>query len=230
MNIFPVSTLNNNRNNNLPSFGMLYSPNTIKTLKKYIPDIINKEGFENTKIAIATLKKLGQRKDNIIINLSNDFFKGPWTLIETGVNRVKNRTFSNFIYNIHSPNNAGDALRSKSFKDFTKSFDTDEFVEAAHARINEYSDSIKNETFKEKVTRKTWETKEFFKDIGERIIDELSLVEGCTLPNGKKEKTTILAWEDLKDSVQDMIKSKKDSKNSDIALLRKEIDTLPTKL
>ena len=62
----------NNYSESSPTFGAYYSKKTIKSLKRIVPDLIRKEGFENTRYAIANLTKLGKRKDGLVVQLVND--------------------------------------------------------------------------------------------------------------------------------------------------------------
>lgn len=223
MNVLPIST---NEQNNSPNFGMLYSPKTVRTLKKIVPELVKEEGVESTKLAIATLKKLGQRKDNIKLHLEHD--GGHCYSLSTGVNKVKDRDFDGYIYYIDHPSCLEVASRSRTgFQDYVKTLDTDKFVNAAHSGIDEYANKVKGETFKEKVANKALQAKEAIVDGFEWLIDEFSLVD---YQDGEKTKTTIVAWSDLKDCISGMFNSAKASKDNDITLLRKEIDGLPTRL
>ena len=232
MNIFAVTSFENkvnyNKTKNTPSFGMIYSKNTIKSLKYIVPELIRKEGMESARLAVANLKKLGQRKDNILINLVPD---GHYCSIEPGVNWVKNKQFEGFVHCVNTPRCIEFASCSKTpFLDFTKSLTSKKFVDAAHSRINEYANFIKNETFKEKIVRKSKETKELFFDAVDWMNEQLSVVDGCVLPNGKETKSSLMGWENLKTFCKKTFAKKERFISNEVAFLRKEIDTLPTKI
>ena len=70
-----VNDLNRGSNNyysqNPPSFGAVYSKSSVKLLKKFIPEIINEEGFEFAQKALNNLAQTGKRKDNLILKFKD---------------------------------------------------------------------------------------------------------------------------------------------------------------
>ena len=228
MKVALTPVLNNNRNNNSPNFGMLYSSNTIKSLKRVVPDIVKQEGFESARLAIANLKTLGHRKDNIVLHIDSEDLMGIRYIEEPAVNKVKNKTFSGFIYcYLDSPT----CINSETpFFDFTKTLMTDNFVKLSHSRINKYENFLRSESFKDKLVRKTSKIKENFEDGIDFLLDKLSFIDNPPRLDGKKTMPTLVAWDDLKRYINSIYDNAKASKNKEIAFLRKEIDTLPTKL
>ena len=225
MNISRVSSVDNSRTSNSPNFGMLYSKQTIKSLKEMVPEFIAKEGFESTRLAVGTLKRLGFRKDNLLLHLEHE--GGHCYSLSTGVNRVKNQEFKGVVYCVDSPSCIEVASRSKTgFQDFTKTLDSDNFVKSAHARIDEYSDVVKKMTFKDKVAQKVETVKDALVDAKEWVQEQFSLVD---IVDGKKTKTSLLGWENLKQSVKSAFKEAPFETHEE-SFLRRELDSLPTKL
>ena len=70
-----VNDLNRGSNHyysqNSPSFGAVYSKSSVKLLKRFIPEIINEEGFEFAQKAINNLAQTGKRKDNLILKFKD---------------------------------------------------------------------------------------------------------------------------------------------------------------
>ena len=224
MNISAVSTYDCKPNKS-PNFGMLYSKKTVRSLKKAVPELIESEGVESVKQAVANLKMLGQRKDNIVAELVNeDHCYG----IEIAVNHVKDKKTNGFIYCVGHPSCLEIASRSKTgFKDFTESLMTDDFVNAANTSIDKYNASIANETILDKVARKKDAIVESLCDAGDWLKDQFALEDVC---QDGKIKTSIVGWENIKDAVKDAFGGIKKSSQGDVVALRKEIDSLPTKL
>ena len=223
-----INSIQQNQNNNTQSFGMLYSNKTIKSLKKIVPELINEEGFENTKSAITILKKLGLRKDNIMVQLIAE--DGFYETIEPAVNRVRNKKFNGFIYGIEPPFRVGIGSSKTPFLDFVKTLETKEFIKAAHSNIDEHITHLKNQTFKDKLWQKTKETREFFEDGLDWLGHKLSLIDNPPRLDGRKRLPTLVAWDDFKEWLYCLSENRIVAKNKHVALLRKEIDTLPTKL
>lgn len=223
-----INSIQQNQNNNAQSFGMLYSNKTIKSLKKIVPELIKEEGFENTKSAITILKKLGLRKDNIMVQLIAE--DGFYETIEPAVNRVKNKKFNGFIYGLEPHFHVGIGSSKTPFLDFVKTLETKEFVDAAHSSIDKHVNYIKKQTFKDKISQKTREAKELLEDGLDWLGDKLSLIDNPPRLDGRKRLPTLVAWDDFKEWLYSLSENRITSKDKNVAILRKEIDTLPTKL
>lgn len=225
MNISRISSVDNSRTSNSPNFGMIYTPKTVKTLKKLVPEFIKKEGFESARLAVGTLKRLGFRKDNLVLHLEHE--GGHPYFLSTGVNRVKNKDFKGVIYCVDSPSCIEVASRSKTgFQDYTRTLESDNFVKSAHARIDEYSDVVKKMTFKDKVAQKVETVKDALVDAKEWVQEQLSLED---IVDGKKTKTSLVGWENLKQSVKSAFKEPPFETHEE-SFLRRELDSLPTKI
>ena len=123
----------NGYSENSPAFGMHYSKKTIKALKRMVPDLIRKEGFENTRLAVANLTKLGKREDGLVVQLVND---GSLYSIEAAVRpAAKDSAFKYFIYPSTQSCNFFACRSHSPFLDFTKSLESDKFVNASKAEI-----------------------------------------------------------------------------------------------
>ena len=224
MNISTVKSYDNNRVQKSPNFGMIYTPKTVKTLKKLVPELIEKEGFESARLAVGTLKRLGFRKDNLVLHLEHEGGH-PYSL-STGVNRVKNKDFKGVVYCVDSPSCIEVASRSKTgFQDFAKTLESDNFVKSAHARIDEYSEVAKKMTLKDKVVQKVESVKEAFADAKDWVNEQFSLVD---IVDGKKTKTSLVGWENLKEATKNVFKE--EFVSHETSFLRRKLDELPTKL
>ena len=226
MNISAVKNYDNNNVQKSPNFGMIYTPKTVKTLKKLVPELIEKEGFESARLAVGNLTRLGYRRDNLLLHLEHE--GGHCYSLSTGVNRVKNKEFKGVVYCVDSPSCTEVASRSQTgFYDFTKTLLKDDFVKSAHARIDEYSEVVKKMTFKDKVAQKVETVKEAFVDAKEWVQEQFSLVDELS-SDGKKTKTSLVGWENLKEATKNFFKD--EVEHREITFLRKELDELPTKL
>lgn len=217
----------NGYSENSPTFGAYYSKKTIKSLKRIVPDLIRKEGFENTRFAIANLTKLGKRKDGLVVQLVND---GDIYGIEAAVRpTAKDSAFKYFIYPITQPCTFF-ACRSRSpFLDFTKSLLSDDFLKASKAEIEGHTKYLKSQTFEDKVRAKVEGTKESLEDAVDWLQDKFSIVDGATFPDGTRFRTTLVLFDDMKDAFHRFWKRANEPYNAEVAFLRKEIDSFPTK-
>jgi hypothetical protein len=217
----------NGYSENSPSFGMHYSKKTIKALKRIVPELIKNEGFENTRLAIGNLTKLGKRKDGLITQLVND---GPYWSIEPAVRpAAKDSAFKYFIYP-STPSCCFFVNHSHSgFLDFTKSLASDDFVKAANKEIDGHTKYLKSQTFEDRVRARVEGTKEALEDAVDWLQDKFSIIDGTTFPDGTRFRTTLVMFDDMKNAFRSFWKRANEPYNHEVAFLRKEIDNLPTK-
>lgn len=215
----------NGYTDNSPAFGMHYSKKTITSLKRIVPELIKNEGFENARMAVANLTRLGKRQDGLITELVSD---GHPYSIEVGVKPLKNGAFSHFVY----PNTPSCthflSTNHSPFRAFTESLATDKFVNVSHTEIDYHTNRIKNQTLEDKVKQRVWQTKEALIDAGEWIQDKFSVIDGATLPNGKKVRSTLVIIDDMKNAFHGFWNRVNEPYNHDVDFLRREIDKLPT--
>ena len=210
-----------------PTFGMHYSKKTIKALKRMVPELIRKEGFENTRLAVANLTKLGKREDGLVVQLVND---GNLYSIEAAVRpAAKDSAFKYFIYP-STPSCTFFACRSHSaFLDFTKSLDTDKFVNVSKSEIEHHTNYLKNQTFEDVVRERVADTKEALEDAVDWLQDKLSIIDGATLSDGTRIRPTLVMFDDMRNAFRSFRKRVNEPYNHEVDFLRKEIDNLPTK-
>ena len=212
---------------NSPAFGMHYSKKTIKALKRMVPDLIREEGFENTRLAIGNLTKLGKREDGLVVQLVND---GSLYSIEAAVRpAAKDSAFKYFIYP-STPSCTFFACRSHSpFLDFTKSLESDKFVNASKAEIEHHTNYLKNQTFEDIVKERVSDTKEALEDAVDWLQDKFSIIDGTTFPDGTRFRTTLVMFDDMRNAFRSFWKRANEPYSHDVDFLRREIDSLPTK-
>lgn len=211
---------------NSPAFGMHYSKKTIKSLKRIVPDLIREEGFENARIAVGNLTRLGKRKDGLVVQLVND---GPYWSMEAAVRpAAKDSAFKYFIYP-STPSCTYFVSRSHSgFRDFTESLGKDKFVNVSKAEIERHTNIIKSQTFEDRVKARVVDTKEALEDAVDWIQDKLSIIDGTTTPDGKKIRSTLVMFDDMKNAFRNFWKRIDEPYSHEVDFLRKEIDNLPT--
>ena len=217
----------NSYSENSPAFGMHYSKKTIKSLKRMVPDLIRKEGFENTRLAIANLTKLGKREDGLVVQVVNE---GDIYSIEAAVrSAAKDSAFKYFIYP-STQSCSFFACRSHSpFLDFTKSLESDKFVNASKAEIEYHTNYLKKQTFEDKVKARVEDTKEALEDAVDWLQDKFSIIDGVTLSDGTRIRPTLVMFDDMKNAFRSFWKRANEPYNLDVDFLRREIDSLPTK-
>ena len=210
-----------------PTFGAYYSKKTIKSLKRIVPDLIRKEGFENTRYAIANLTKLGKRKDGLVVQLVND---GNIYDIEPAVRpTAKDSVFKYFIYP-RTQSCTFFACRSKSpFLDFTKSLTSDEFLKASKTEIEGHTNYLKSQTFEDRVKARVEDTKDTLDDALDWLQDKFSIIDGATFPDGTRFRSTLVMFDDMKNAFRNFWKRIDEPYNHEVDFLRKEIDNLPTR-
>ena len=211
---------------NSPAFGMHYSKKTIKALKRIVPDLIREEGFENTRIAVGNLTRLGKRKDGLVTQLVND---GPYWSIEAAVRpAAKDSAFKYFIYP-STPSCSFFVSRSHTgFLDFTRSLASDDFVKASNEQIEKHSKHLKSQTFEDKVKTRVVDTKEALEDAVDWLQDKFSIIDGTTFPDGTRFRTTLVMFDDMKNAFRNFWKRIDEPYSHEVDFLRKEIDNLPT--
>ena len=210
-----------------PTFGAYYSKKTIKSLKRIVPELIQKEGFENTRYAVANLTKLGKRKDGLVVQLVND---GDIYSIEAAVRpTAKDSAFKYFIYPTTQPCTFFACRSHSPFLDFTKSLTSDEFLKASKAEIEGHTNYLKSQTFEDKVRTRVDETKEALEDAADWIQDKFSIIDGATFPDGTRFRSTLVMFDDMKNAIRGFWGRITEPHNDEVAFLRKEIDKLPTK-
>lgn len=217
----------NGYSENSPAFGMHYSKKTIKALKRMVPDLIRKEGFENTRIAIGNLTRLGKREDGLVVQLVND---GSLYSIEAAVRpAAKDSAFKYFIYPSTQSCNFFACRSHSPFLDFTKSLASDKFVNASKAEIEHHTNYLKNQTFEDKVRERVTDTKEALEDAVDWLQDKFSIIDGTTFPDGTRFRTTLVLFDDMKQAIKGFFKNMEEPYSHEVDFLRREIDSLPTK-
>jgi hypothetical protein len=191
-----------------------------------VPDLIREEGFENARIAVGNLTRLGKRKDGLVVQLVND---GSYGSIEPAVRpAAKDSAFKYFIYP-NTPSCTYFVSRSHSgFRDFTESLASDKFVNVSKAEIEHHTNYLKNQTFEDKVKARVVDTKEALEDAVDWLQDKFSIIDGTTFPDGTRFRTTLVMFDDMKNAFRNFWKRIDEPYSHEVDFLRKEIDNLPT--
>lgn len=133
-----VNDLNRGSNNyysqNSPSFGAVYSKSSVKLLKRFIPEIINEEGFEFAQKALNNLAQTGKRKDNLILKFKDVDQLGIGRL-EVHAKKISDKV--NSFSKIDIPVDTLGLKDSQEFESLTAFVNSDSFVSKANSALVE---------------------------------------------------------------------------------------------
>ena len=218
-----VNDLNRNSNNyysqNSPSFGAVYTKSSVKLLKRFIPEIINEDGFEFAQKAINNLAQTGKRKDNLILKFKDVDQLGIGRL-EVHAKNIFDKV--NSFSKIDIPVDTLGVKDSQGFESLTAFVNSDNFILKANSAIVENDRLSQPQKVKNFVSEKFQDLSQEIQDKAEAISESIYTIDG-TKP---KSKWAFLA--NIKDLFTKNQYQYTDKQKEEAKILAGMIDNLPT--
>ncbi len=218
-----VNDLNRGSNNyysqNSPSFGAVYSKSSVKLLKKFIPEIINEEGFEFAQKALNNLAQTGKRKDNLILKFKDVDQLGIGRL-EVHAKKLSNKV--NSFSKIDIPVSTLGLKDSQEFESLTAFVNSDSFVSKANSALVENEKLSQSQKVRNFVSERLNDISQKIQDKTEAIYESVYTIDG-TKP---KSKWAFLA--NIKDLFTKNQYQYTDKQKEEAKILAGMIDNLPT--
>lgn len=216
-----VNDLNRGSNNyysqNSPSFGAVYSKSSVKLLKRFIPEIINEEGFEFAQKALNNLAQTGKRKDNLILKFKDVDQLGIGRL-EVHAKKLSDKV--NSFSKIDIPVDTLGLKDSQEFESLTAFVNSDSFVSKANSALVENEKLSQSQKVRNFVSEKLNDLSQKIQDKAEAISDSISTID----ESGSKRRWGVLS--DLKDLFTKPTYN--DKQKEEAKILAGMIDNLPT--
>lgn len=210
---------NNYYSQNSPSFGAVYSKSSVKLLKKFIPEIINEEGFEFAQKAINNLTQAGKRKDNLILKFKDVDQLGIGRL-EVHAKKLSDKV--NSFSKIDIPVDTLGLKDSQEFESLTAFVNSDSFVSKANSALVENEKLLHPQKVRNFVSEKLHDLSQKIQDKAEAISESIYTIDG-TKP---KSKWAFLA--NIKDLFTKNQYQYTDKQKEEAKILAGMIDNLPT--
>lgn len=218
-----VNDLNRNSNNtycqNSPSFGAVYTKSSVKLLKRFIPEIINEDGFEFAQKAINNLAQTGKRKDNLILKFKDVDQLGIGRL-EVHAKNIFDKV--NSFSKIDIPVDTLGVKDSQGFESLTDFVNSDNFILKANSAIVESDRLSQPQKVKNFVSERLQDLSQKIQDKAEAISESIYTIDG-TRP---KSKWAFLA--NIKDLFTKNQYQYTDKQKEEAKILAGMIDNLPT--
>ena len=218
-----VNDLNRGSNNyysqNSPSFGAVYSKSSVKLLKRFIPEIINEEGFEFAQKALNNLAQTGKRKDNLILKFKDVDQLGIGRL-EVHAKKLSNKV--NSFSKIDIPVSTLGLKDSQEFESLTAFVNSDSFVSKANSALVENEKLSQSQKVRNFVSERLNDLSQKIQDKTEAISESVYTIDG-TKP---KSKWAFLA--NIKDLFTKNQYQYTDKQKEEAKILAGMIDNLPT--
>ena len=218
-----VNDLNRGSNNyysqNSPSFGAVYSKSSVKLLKRFIPEIINEEGFEFAQKALNNLAQTGKRKDNLILKFKDVDQLGIGRL-EVHAKKISDKV--NSFSKIDIPVDTLGLKDSQEFESLTAFVNSDSFVSKANSTLVENEKLSHPQKIRNFVSEKLHHLSQKIQDKAEAISESVYTIDG-TKP---KSKWAFLA--NIKDLFTKNQYQYTDKQKEEAKILAGMIDNLPT--
>ena len=208
---------NNSYSQNSPSFGAVYTKSSVKLLKRFIPDIINEDGFEFAQKAINNLSQAGKRKDNLILKFKD--------VDQLGIGRIEVHAKHlsdniNSFSKIDIPFESIGKKDSQEFESLTAIVNSDSFVPKANSALVENEKLSQPQKVRNFVSEKLHDLSQKIQDKAEAISDSISTID----ESGSKRRWGVLS--DLKDLFTKPTYN--DKQKEEAKILAGMIDNLPT--
>lgn len=208
---------NNSYSQNSPSFGAVYTKSSVKLLKRFIPDIINEDGFEFAQKAINNLAQAGKRKDNLILKFKD--------VDQLGIGRIEVHAKHlsdniNSFSKIDIPFESIGKKDSQEFESLTAIVNSDSFVPKANSALVENEKLSQPQKVRNFVSEKLHDLSQKIQDKAEAISDSISTID----ESGSKRRWGVLS--DLKDLFTKPTYN--DKQKEEAKILAGMIDNLPT--
>lgn len=218
-----VNDLNRGSNNyysqNSPSFGAVYTKSSVKLLKRFIPEIINEEGFEFAQKALNNLAQTGKRKDNLILKFKDVDQLGIGRL-EVHAKKLSDKV--NSFSKIDIPVDTLGLKDSQEFESLTAFVNSDSFVSKANSTLVENEKLSHPQKIRNFVSEKLHHLSQKIQDKTEAISESVYTIDG-TKP---KSKWAFLA--NIKDLFTKNQYQYTDKQKEEAKILAGMIDNLPT--
>lgn len=218
-----VNDLNRGSNNyysqNSPSFGAVYTKSSVKLLKRFIPDIINEDGFEFAQKAINNLAQAGKRKDNLILKFKD--------IDQLGIGRIEVHAKHlsdniNSFSKIDIPVESIGKKDSQEFEFLTAIVNSDSFVPKANSAL------VENEKLSQSQKVRNF-VSERLNDISQKIQDKTEAIsESVYTIDGTKPKSKWAFLANIKDLFTKNQYQYTDKQKEEAKILAGMIDNLPT--
>lgn len=166
---------NNSYSQNSPSFGAVYTKSSVKLLKRFIPDIINEDGFEFAQKAINNLAQAGKRKDNLILKFKDVDQLGIGR-IEVHAKHLSDKI--NSFSKIDSPVDTLGLKDSQEFESLTAIVNSDSFVSKANSALVENEKLSQSQKVRNFVSEKLNDLSQKIQDKAESISESVSTIDG----------------------------------------------------
>lgn len=218
-----VNDLNRGSNNyysqNSPSFGAVYTTSSVKLLKRFIPDIINEDGFEFAQKAINNLAQAGKRKDNLILKFKD--------IDQLGIGRIEVHAKHlsdniNSFSKIDIPVESIGKKDSQEFEFLTAIVNSDSFVPKANSALVENEKLSQSQKVRNFVSERLNDISQKIQDKTEAISESVYTID-VTKP---KSKWAFLA--NIKDLFTKNQYQYTDKQKEEAKILAGMIDNLPT--
>ena len=166
---------NNSYSQNSPSFGAVYTKSSVKLLKRFIPDIINEDGFEFAQKAINNLAQAGKRKDNLILKFKD--------IDQLGIGRIEVHAKHlsdniNSFSKIDIPVESIGKKDSQEFESLTAIVNSDSFVPKANSALVENEKLSQSQKVRNFVSEKLNDISQKIQDKAEAISESVSTIDG----------------------------------------------------
>ena len=166
---------NNSYSQNSPSFGAVYTKSSVKLLKRFIPDIINEDGFEFAQKAINNLAQAGKRKDNLILKFKD--------VDQLGIGRIEVHAKHlsdniNSFSKIDIPVESIGKKDSQEFESLTAIVNSDSFVPKANSALVENEKLSQPQKVRNFVSEKLNDLSQKIQDKAESISESVSTIDG----------------------------------------------------
>ena len=212
---------NNSYSQNSPSFGAVYTKSSVKLLKRFIPDIINEDGFEFAQKAINNLAQAGKRKDNLILKFKD--------IDQLGIGRIEVHAKHlsdniNSFSKIDIPVEKKKKKDSQEFESLTAIVNSDSFVPKANSALVENEKLSQPQKVRNFVSEKLNDLSQKIQDKAESISESVSTIDG---------NSPISKWAFLS-KIKDLFPKGKnqyqftDKQKEEAKILAGMIDNLPT--
>lgn len=219
-----VNDLNRGSNNyysqNSPSFGAVYSKSSVKLLKRFIPEIINEEGFEFAQKALNNLAQTCKRKDNLILKFKDVDQLGIGRL-EVHAKKLSDKV--NSFSKIDIPVDTLGIKDSQEFESLTAFVNSDSFVSKANSALVENEKLSHPQKVRNFVCEK-------FQDLSQKIQDKTEAIsESVYTIDGTKPKSKWAFLANIKDLFTKNQYQYTDKQKEEAKILAGMIDNLPLK-
>lgn len=209
---------NNYYSQNSPSFGAVYSKSSVKLLKRFIPEIINEEGFEFAQKAINNLTQAGKRKDNLILKFKDVDQLGIGRL-EVHAKKLSDKV--NSFSKIDIPVDTLGLKDSQEFESLTAFVNSDSFVSKANSTLVENKKLSHPQKVRNFVREK-------FQDLSQKIQDKTEAIsESVYTIDGTKPKSKWAFLANIKDLFTKNQYQYTDKQKEEAKILAGMIDNLP---